>query len=434
MNPWGKERVFRRRLADELPKWCDAELIDDTTAEELRRRYPVDGDGGRLAAVAIYIFGALLVGGGIISFVAWNWEDMPDAFKLIVIGTAMVGATTFGYRLWAFDPRRARLGHALMLLGMLIFGANIGLVAQIFHVSSVWWHGWLAWCGGTIVAAWLWRSVPIAVLSMVVGTVALFGFVQDFESTHWLASYGIAAGFLPLAWWTRSRVLFTLTTAAFTFLMAIGLWEATNEDAVPIVVTLLSIAAMLLAFAFVVRPSSPRGKFAPVATVLGFLGFGGVFYVTSFHEAAENIQWARLDGDDALLLWPLLPVLASTLVFAAQGVRRGLVVKHLATSVALAGISVYLLAMALPPAEVTVTVAAHLALLSAAIVAIARSVQGLQRWPFWSGIAICGLLIASRFLEFDTELWLKAIAFVVCGVLVIFAGMLFERRLRLQEA
>lgn len=422
------DRAFRRRLAEELPAWRAEGIIDAEAEAKLRARHPLDDGGAGLASAAIYVFGALLVGGGIISFVAWNWGRMPDAMKLGLLGATLIGVTAGGHHLWQVSRARERLGHALVLLGMLIFGANIGLVAQIFHVSSVWWHGWLAWAGGTILAAYLWRSLPISILSLAVAAVAAGGALDDSHG-FWVPGYALALAFGPLVVHTRSRALFVLLASTSAGMLLVGLADAA-ENPLGFAFAWHVVAAFFLSLTFAIPPESRWRPLIPAATTLGFAGFGVALYASSFHDLAKELAISELKGASALAA--LAPLALLTALGLARGAAR--FAEHRATSAALLGIAGFFLATIIPPAELTVTVASHLALLLTAGLAIAKSVRGLERAPFWSGVAIIGLLILSRFLEFETELWLKAIVFIVAGLLVIYAGLVFERRLRAEAA
>ncbi len=75
-----------------------------------------------MAVTALYVLGALLVGGGVVSLVAWNWEALSAAAKLVLLGVALATVHTVGYQFWRFGNRK-RLGHGLMFLGSVLFGA-----------------------------------------------------------------------------------------------------------------------------------------------------------------------------------------------------------------------------------------------------------------------------------------------------------------------
>ena len=76
-----------------LPAWLDQDYLRDgqqviaerAAEETLAARYHLDEEGVSVATAAIYILGVLLIGGGVISLVAWNWEALGRFAKLALI-------------------------------------------------------------------------------------------------------------------------------------------------------------------------------------------------------------------------------------------------------------------------------------------------------------------------------------------------------------
>ena len=115
---------FRELLKQELAGWQRDALITSEQATALGKRYQLDEltrDSSRTLLLVIYIVGAALIGCGVISFVAWNWDAIPDAIKVIAALGLMLGCHAAGYRFWKVTGERQRLGHALVLLGTLLF-------------------------------------------------------------------------------------------------------------------------------------------------------------------------------------------------------------------------------------------------------------------------------------------------------------------------
>jgi len=78
----------------------------------------------------------------------------------------------------------------------------------------------------------------------------------------------------------------------------------------------------------------------------------------------------------------------------------------------------------------TIVPGALIGLAAIVIAAVTSAVRTLERAPFWAGSVLGVATILSRFVEFETELWLKAIVFLACGVAVIRFGVVFERKRR----
>src|SRR5438093_363811 len=164
---------FRAALRRELTLWVKQGLVDEHAARRIVATYALDGLGkesSKLLTAVLFTIGGLLLGGGIISFVAANWQGIPSLLKAGMLLAAMIGFHAVGY--WAGERRGApRLGQALTFCGCLVFGANIGLFAQIFQISGSWSSGFLAWALGSAVMAWATSSELIGMLALAVSFV-----------------------------------------------------------------------------------------------------------------------------------------------------------------------------------------------------------------------------------------------------------------------
>lgn len=81
----------------------------------------------------VLVLGAVLVGLGILSFIASNWAAIGRLWKFLMILALYLGTNYAGYRVQKNYPKVAR---SLYYLGIFIFGAGIMLVGQIFHVGD----------------------------------------------------------------------------------------------------------------------------------------------------------------------------------------------------------------------------------------------------------------------------------------------------------
>ncbi len=424
------ERAFRARLERELAAWRAEGLVDEDTARRLAARYQFDHEEGRsLATLAVYLLGVLLIGGGVLSLVAWNWAALPAAAKLLLIGSAMAAAHVYGWRMWRVDGTRPKLGHALTVLGTLIFGADIGLVAQVFHISGAWYNGFLAWAVGAYVAAVAYGSVAHAVVALGTLFTAWWGLFDVHQIWMPLWAWIFPLGFLPLALRHRSRLLFALVAVAFGIALPAAAGGAADE-AGPIVLAVLAVAGALLAWHRVFPLGDPRHRFADVATRLGVLTVVGFAYAFAFHEVADEIAREHWRGPPLVWVSAALPLG----LYVAGFLRRGEGTWHRGTPVgAVALFAAPLLLLAAIPGGMTLAVVSNAVLVAISGVAIATAVESLDRGPFWMGSVLAGVVIVTRFLEFETDLWLKALAFIGAGVALLTFGVAFERRLQAQR-
>ncbi len=411
-------QAFRARLRRELPRWREEGLVDERGAAALEARYRLGDEGIGVATAAIYLLGALLVGGGVLSLVAWNWDALAPALKLLILFGALAACHIVGFRLWHVPGRLPRLGHALTFLGTLVLGAGIGLVAQIYHISTFRPHDALGvWAIGALCAGWALRSAPNIAVAVVTGFLWCTGEIDAGGRLVPFLPHLFAALFLPFAWRERSRLVFFLAAVGTVSAACTVAGELSGEGAA---VTAVALAFAVLLLAFPVR-------FTGIARVVGFLLLVPTAYLLSFAELAEGARFVELGGKSLLWLAAALPAGAAGILFLFFFFRRTDPIGPL-TRTALAGIPLLLLMMAFP--DPALAIGANLCLLALAGAGIVNSVSTLRRGPFWGALLLGGTLIASRFFEFDTELWLKAIVFLVCGVAVILVGVAFERKVK----
>jgi len=422
---------FRCLLRAELDGWRQEGLVDDDTARALTERYALDKLAEQAHSVLMYtIFfvGAALVGCGVVALVAAHWAAIPVWPKVALLMAAMLAAHLGGYYLWHVRvPARPHLGHALTLLGTLIFGANIGLFAQIFHISERFYDGFMAWALGAAIMAYVLRSVPHATVAVIASWVWFGGFVGANETPLLVYPVVAAAALLPLCYWKRSHWLFLLTLLAvagslMTNAMVFG--ESTRDGMLAFVLP----ATALWCYGALHRREGRWPGFGAMARSLGALGLAGLVYVFSFQDMAKELlrdSWVLQYAYDIRCVLALGMTVAAVLGAATAALlRRVTILAPAAATVAILG------AMMLPAPVVWPTVAFNLIAVALAGHGIWRGARYYERRPYWAGLGLLVLLIVSRFFEYESHLMIKAVGFVAAGAVLIYAGIKFETRLR----
>lgn len=111
--------------------------------------------------------GAVLVAAGLLYLVGYHWEELTKTTKLTVVFGVWFALHFAGW--WTSAPHRSPgLGSALTLLAVLSFGGAIGLVGQIYHLTSHYPNALLAWWALNVPVL-LWnntRAVQLGVTSV----------------------------------------------------------------------------------------------------------------------------------------------------------------------------------------------------------------------------------------------------------------------------
>ena len=146
-----RTRRFLEHLRRELPVWIERGWVKPGADRAILDHVAAQAVGTRYLTYALSILGVLLLGTGIITYFAANWGLIPKALKLLILFGAMwlaYGAAWHALR----DERAPYLGQALVLLGVILFGSNIMLIAQVYHIDAHFPNGVLMWSLGALAA------------------------------------------------------------------------------------------------------------------------------------------------------------------------------------------------------------------------------------------------------------------------------------------
>jgi uncharacterized membrane protein len=181
-----------------LVRWTNAALIDPATAERIRA-YEAGQDahqGLRWPTLLAIGLGGLLLGAGVLLFVAAHWDTLSPAERFGLV-LALVAVFHFAGALTV--ERFSALSTALHAVGTICLGAGIFLAGQIFHLQEHWPGGVLLWAIGAWAAWALLRDWPQAALAALLTPIWLSG--EWTEATYgWLGREKILAeGLLLLA-------------------------------------------------------------------------------------------------------------------------------------------------------------------------------------------------------------------------------------------
>ena len=165
-------------LKSRISQWSESGLISDEQSEAILDFESIPETPLRLGIrfnrliVVLSTLGAVLIGAGIISFVAANWQGIPAMAKLFLLIGGNILAYWAAYQL-QFVRGYPRVGGAIMFAGAAWFGANVFLVAQSYHLATdnpdllIWWFL------GILPLAYITRSKPITVMAVGIFTVGV---------------------------------------------------------------------------------------------------------------------------------------------------------------------------------------------------------------------------------------------------------------------
>lgn len=190
-------------IEKQIQKWLDAGDISPEQAQKMFSDVNQKSKEERFGKVivAISAIGATLLGIGAILFVAANWEETPALMRVFILLGSDFGAYYLGYRFRYQKKNLPKVGASLFLLGAILFGANVFLIAQIYNINANSHVLALIWLMGILPLVYAFRSEAIAALASLLFFVwtGLFFFNDGFSNDNTIfvfPVFSLAAGVL----------------------------------------------------------------------------------------------------------------------------------------------------------------------------------------------------------------------------------------------
>ncbi len=416
---------FHRWLIEEIGSWRNEGLISPEQAKVLTARYAAEGPGREWGLLVLTGLGSVVFGLGIILFFAYNWEGMHRFAKLGTVAIGLVGVHGLGAWLRRQGSDRRGLGEALHLLGTMLFGAGIWLVAQIYHLDEHYPNAFLAWGLAALAMAWALPSLAHGLLALALVFIWSWSEVFDFhQPNHW-GAWLVAAGIIPLAWTLRSRVLLFFSLGLFLVLYAFSLLKVDDD----LVVTALFLLAggylgLARAVGFSRFPDS-----AGVFETVGMLVYLVLLFLFSFGEVDAGLLRELPEGALAWFYWsiPLLVLLGGWGLMLLYG-RPWTQARLDLLETALIGVTLLLVLLASLGASLWSWLLFNLLFLAHGSLFLLQGLSQIRWQPVALGCLMLGGIIFARFLDLFDSLLLRALVFVLLGVGLVLVGQLYARR------
>ncbi|QKG54153.1 DUF2157 domain-containing protein [Hymenobacter sp. BRD67] len=227
--------MSRKFLETESPAWVSEGLITEAQRQLLLARYPSEA----VQAVGLLpLLGSILVGLSALSVVAANWQSLPEALRLgLLLGTLLAAYAGGEYFL-----RRGnrRVGHGLLGLGLVTFGASIILTSQLYQLVGYDVSGLLAWVVVGVLLSFLYDSQSLTLLPILIGA-AVQTYCTQALGVFSYATMGLVVLGSGYRWWHRPDTLVASVLAA-GLLWQVALWVALSHAKI----TWFFIPAMLV--------------------------------------------------------------------------------------------------------------------------------------------------------------------------------------------
>lgn len=199
-----KKDVFM--MEKRILKWVEDGLIDKQTAlkmladikEEKQRNAKIKTN------ITIYTIAVILLGIGVISFIAANdWIiellNSSNILKIALMSAVTFSSLWFGYQLAYEKKNFPRLGNALIVLSSILIGATYALIGQTYNINANNSCLMFIWLISIVPLAYLFKNHTINIISivlLVLGVIFFYAQLAIDESMVWTIFMPVICGTL----------------------------------------------------------------------------------------------------------------------------------------------------------------------------------------------------------------------------------------------
>ncbi len=433
-----------RWLIAELPGLVARGVVDEETAERLRLHYEssTEGVGRRLVLAVCAVFGALLIGGGVILLLAHNWEFLSRTARAAIALVPLVAAQVLAG--WAlvrkFESTAWREGTATFLA--LSLAAAMALVDQTYNtggdLESFLWR----WALLLAPLPWLLNSTTVAVIFL--SALTWWAVAAKIGGAQVLLIWPLAAAVVPhlihvlrtgrrglraanLQW---ALAIFCVVAAGLALEYRVpGLW----------IVIYSGLFALMIVVGSATRGDDEALWRRPFESV-GVLGSVVMWLILSFAEPWERVGWNHVrTGDDfhQVASWidvmlaialPAVGIVAAVLLLDRRRHRL-----QFLWILAVPVVAVVWPLVAATDAEWIGALAFNGVLFATGIGTIVAGVRSQQLATINLGMLVVAVLVVVRFFDSHFGFVARGLVFIALGIGFLIANLYLSRRLRPPE-
>ncbi|MBP5698465.1 MAG: DUF2157 domain-containing protein [Alphaproteobacteria bacterium] len=269
--------------AKKLDKLVAAGII---SAEQRQQILDFDKDkNSGFAAKLLSILGIFIIGVGVISIIAANWDGISDTIKLFVMFLMLFGS---GMLAFYWDKNGMTEKAEKMLVGLfLLSGAAIGLIIQVYQLSGgKWYNVLLVWCLVTLPLLFALKKSYVAYF-----WVPVFLVWCDAVFWDWRGTRGLAAFYDPFGYMLWDIGFF----AAFAFIGKM-IMKYTSQMTVGKALCKYSLFAVYLCLALYIVSAWKITHISRLGIAIALLVVSGFVYryYGAYHLIRRNIKFGGL--------------------------------------------------------------------------------------------------------------------------------------------
>lgn len=204
---------MKRNLDQLIAHWQKQKIITATQATQMRSDIDLDSKtrNKNRFIMALSTLGAVALGVGVILFVSSNWEHLPKAIKLLMAVLLPIVPLATAHWLLMVKKTYLSLGRGAALVGILLIGAALAIIGQLYHLESEYVRFLTVWALLALpFVYWFKRVENVFVLVALIGGV-LLALLTELTDRRWLFD-DVAMTLMPVIYLAYGGILYSLGT------------------------------------------------------------------------------------------------------------------------------------------------------------------------------------------------------------------------------
>lgn len=423
-------------LYQELPVLVSKGVLPEQSAEALRAYYGDVRSSDKKAAVIILcsVLGALLIGLGIISLFAHNWEELSRPVRTVLSLLPLIAVQTVGLWVMINRPASQALKEGVATFWSLMIAAAIALISQTYNIPGD---------TSTFVLVWMLLSAPLVyLLSSTIAAAIYVAGITAWTSYFWSEPltafffWPLLAVVIPHFIWSLRQETYGVRAGILAFVMAGGIYfgaALTLGRSWPM--SWIVIGPAVAALFYLLGSSEFKGistHWQRPLRVLGGLGLFVLMLILTSRYPWEAISTNYEHGLETIASWTAVPdhvmtvlLVGGVTLFAAQFAKRQDWMRTLFGIVPLLALFCYSMGTFSPTFSMWLFNAFLLGL------SVFRLITGIRMGSLGlinTGLLMLSALVLVRFFDSGFSFILKGIVFILIGIGFLVANVMILRR------
>lgn len=409
------------RLKQEIRSWVDENIITPAQAENLYEKYGLQGEPPwyRRSGFILKGLALLLTGMGVILLISENWHFFNIPTRMAFGLVPLFAAYFLGFRFLYADKKEA--AELTFFFAGILFGVNIFLQAQIFHISAYYPAGILWWILGTLPVALYFRSNLHHALVQFLFFIWMTQQLQYSQFSFWAPVLYAAMAYLL---WVRSHKIILLAMILNTYLFVYNvnsLVAAEGYNGFWLIFTAVTLCILIL------LPTIKSGyteKFTERLHYAGALTALFIFYLHTFEEISRSY------ADDVFSVTGVVLMAAVILLLLIRR-EKSLEFYSLFTIGAIL-LLLHLMGIFYSGIEETfgriVMIITNFLFFLYGLWFIGYGIRCQEKRLFMTGILMIVVLAVSRYMDLFESYMITAIVFILSGIFIYFVNQYWNKR------